>query len=51
MVIKRALTEEHPWLLLNILKALNAANELANQQRLETHRLLSGIRADIAGGL
>ena len=35
MVIKRALAEEHPWLLLNILKALNAANELANQQRLE----------------
>lgn len=35
MVIKRALAEEHPWLLLNIIKAFNAANELANQQRLE----------------
>ena len=51
MVIKRALAEEHPWLLLNILKAFNAANELANQQRSGTYRLLSGIRADIAGGL
>ncbi|NKB22513.1 MAG: hypothetical protein GKS01_18665 [Alphaproteobacteria bacterium] len=35
MVIRRTLAEEHPWLLLNILKAFNKANEVANQQRLE----------------
>ncbi|MBK17646.1 MAG: hypothetical protein CMM52_02225 [Rhodospirillaceae bacterium] len=35
VVIKRSLAEEHPWLLLNILKAFNQANDLANQQRLE----------------
>lgn len=35
VVIRRTLAEKHPWLLLNILKAFNAANEMANQQRLE----------------
>jgi 4,5-dihydroxyphthalate decarboxylase len=33
MVIKRELAEKHPWAILNILKAFNRANELANIQR------------------
>jgi 4,5-dihydroxyphthalate decarboxylase len=33
MVIKRELAEKHPWAVLNILKAFNRANELANKQR------------------
>ena len=35
VVIKRSLAEQHPWLLLNILKAFNQANNLADSQRLE----------------
>src|SRR5262245_47891665 len=33
MVIKRELAEKYPWAVLNILKAFNRANELANKQR------------------
>jgi 4,5-dihydroxyphthalate decarboxylase len=32
-VIKRELAEKHPWAILNILKAFNRANDLANKQR------------------
>ena len=35
MVIKREIAENHPWVMLNILKAFIAANELADRQRLE----------------
>ena len=35
MVIRRTLAEQHPWAVLNLFKALEAANELASQQRLE----------------
>jgi len=35
MVIRRELAEKHPWAVLNLLKAFEAANEIANQQRLE----------------
>jgi 4,5-dihydroxyphthalate decarboxylase len=35
MVIKREIVEEHPWTVLNLLKAFECANEIANQQRLE----------------
>jgi len=35
MVIRRELAEKHPWSVLNLLKAFEAANEIANQQRLE----------------
>ena len=35
MVIRRELDEKHPWAVLNILKAFNRANEVANSQRLE----------------
>ena len=35
MVIKRKIAEDHPWVVLNILKAFIEANKIANQQRLE----------------
>jgi len=35
MVVKSALVEKHPWVVLNLLKAFEAANEIANQQRIE----------------
>jgi 4,5-dihydroxyphthalate decarboxylase len=35
MVIARALADKHPWAVLNLLKAFEAANEIANQQRME----------------
>lgn len=35
MVIKRELYEKHPWLVLNILKAFNEANAIANRERAE----------------
>jgi 4,5-dihydroxyphthalate decarboxylase len=34
MVVRRELAEKHPWVLLNVLKAFNEANELANKQRM-----------------
>jgi 4,5-dihydroxyphthalate decarboxylase len=35
MVIKRELAEKHPWAVLNILKAFERANAIANRERLE----------------
>ncbi len=35
MVIRRELAEKHPWAVLNLFKAFEAANEVANQQRQE----------------
>jgi 4,5-dihydroxyphthalate decarboxylase len=35
MVVRREIAEKHPWALLNLLKAFEAANERANQQRLD----------------
>ena len=35
MVIRRELSEKHPWAVLNILKAFDRANEVANRQRLD----------------
>jgi len=35
MIIKREILERHPWAALNLLKAFERANEIANQQRLE----------------
>jgi len=34
MVVRRELAEENPWAILNILKAFNQANDLANEQRM-----------------
>ncbi len=35
MVIRREIAEKHPWVVLNLLKAFNRANEVANRERLE----------------
>ncbi len=35
VVIKRQIAERHPWVILNILKAFERANALANQQKME----------------
>jgi 4,5-dihydroxyphthalate decarboxylase len=35
MVIKRTLYEQHPWVVLNVLKAFDRANEIAERERLE----------------
>ena len=35
MVVRRAIAEKHPWVVLNLLKAFDAANEIANAQRME----------------
>jgi 4,5-dihydroxyphthalate decarboxylase len=35
MVIKRELAERQPWVVTNILKAFNQANDLSNRQRIE----------------
>jgi 4,5-dihydroxyphthalate decarboxylase len=35
MVVKRELAERHPWVVLNVLKAFERANELAERERLE----------------
>ncbi len=35
MVIRRTIAEQHPWAILNLLKAFVGANEMADQQRLE----------------
>lgn len=35
MVIRREIAERHPWAVLNILKAFERANEIANRERVE----------------
>ena len=35
MAIRREIAEAHPWTVLNILKAFNKANDIANAQRME----------------
>ncbi len=35
MVVKREIAERHPWVLLNLLKAFERANEIAERERLE----------------
>lgn len=35
MVIRRSIAERHPWTVLNILKMFNAANAIAERQRIE----------------
>ena len=34
MVVRREIAEKHPWVVLNLLKAYDKANEIANQQRI-----------------
>jgi 4,5-dihydroxyphthalate decarboxylase len=35
MVVKREIAEKHPWVVLNLLKAFDKANALADAQRME----------------
>lgn len=35
MVIRRSIVEKHPWVVLNLYKAFERANEMANQRRME----------------
>ena len=35
MVIRREIADKHPWIILNLLKAFERANEIANRERLE----------------
>jgi len=35
MVMRRGLAEKHPWAVLNIVKAFNRANEIANNERMQ----------------
>ncbi len=35
MVVKREIAERHPWVMLNLLKAFERANEIAERERLE----------------
>ena len=45
MVIRREIAEKHPWTVLNLLKAFERANEIANEQRLEhtSYHLAAGL--------
>lgn len=49
LVIRTGLAEKHPWVVLNLLKAFDRANDIANQERLEYH-VATGLRARGRGG-
>lgn len=51
MVIRRELAERHPWMVLNLLKAFDRANEVANRERvehLEYHRATGLLPREVA---
>jgi len=35
MVVKRAIAERHPWVIINLLKAFSEANDIADRERIE----------------
>src|ERR1700761_8556375 len=47
MVIKRTLVEKHPWVILNLMKAFDKANAIANRQRVDhmNDHLVTGLIA------
>lgn len=51
MVIKRAIAEKHPWAILNLFKAFQQANEMAEAQRREhiEYHVAAGLIAPEAG--
>ncbi len=51
MVIKREVAEKHPWAVLNILKAFERANDIANRERVEhaEYHLATGLLPREAG--
>jgi 4,5-dihydroxyphthalate decarboxylase len=50
MVVKRSLAERHPWIVLNVLKAFERANEIAERERLEhaQYHVATGLVSDDA---
>jgi 4,5-dihydroxyphthalate decarboxylase len=50
MVIKRELAERQPWVVLNVLKAFNEANDIAERERLEhtQYHVAAGLAAEEA---
>jgi len=50
MVIKRELAERHPWVVLNVLKAFNEANDIAERERVEhaQYHVAAGLAAEEA---
>jgi 4,5-dihydroxyphthalate decarboxylase len=54
MVVRRGIAEKHPWVVLNLLKAFEQANDLTNRQRMEHveyHAAAGLISAECAGAL
>lgn len=53
MIVRREIAEKHPWVILNLYKAFERANELANRERLQhlDYHLATGLipREAIAG--
>lgn len=51
MAVKREIAEKHPWIPLNLLKAFNKANEIANRQRQEhvQYHVWAGLISQEAG--
>ncbi|MDH4189949.1 MAG: ABC transporter substrate-binding protein [Betaproteobacteria bacterium] len=50
MVIRREIAEKHPWTVLNLLKAFENANDIANKERFEhaSYHLATGLLAPAA---
>jgi 4,5-dihydroxyphthalate decarboxylase len=54
MVIKRALAEQHPWIILNMMKAFDRANAIADRARIDhvaEHIATGVIAADAKAGI
>jgi 4,5-dihydroxyphthalate decarboxylase len=53
MIVRREIAEKHPWVILNLYKAFERANELANRERMQhvDYHLAAGLipRDAIAG--
>ena len=51
MAIRRELAKEHPWIALNLIKAFNKANEIANRQRMDhvQYHVWAGLISEEAG--
>jgi 4,5-dihydroxyphthalate decarboxylase len=54
MVVKRSLADQHPWAVLNLLKAFGRANDIADRERIEHaeyHLAAGSIPREVAAGL
>ena len=50
MVIRREIAEKHPWTVLNLLKAYDQANAIADRQRIAHVEYHVAAGADFGGG-